>query len=222
MIDSSSELQSYLLDHQDDLVTHIIQFNELMNRYQAAIKEVSTKLEILKSDFQIRNHRSSIENIQSRIKKPVSILKKLQRKGIEVNLDTIRSELNDVAGIRVICPFIDDIYMVAQKLAQQDDIHVITVKDYIKNPKSSGYRSYHMIIEVPVFFMDAKELMRVEVQLRTVAMDFWASLEHQIKYKKECTHDKELVRDLKLCADTIAETDLRMLELRERMAQSNM
>ncbi len=222
MIDSSSELQSYLLDHQDDLVTHIIQFNELMNRYQAAIKEVSTKLEILKSDFQIRNHRSSIENIQSRIKKPVSILKKLQRKGIEVNLDTIRSELNDVAGIRVICPFIDDIYMVAQKLAQQDDIHVITVKDYMKNPKSSGYRSYHMIIEVPVFFMDAKELMRVEVQLRTVAMDFWASLEHQIKYKKECTHDKELVRDLKLCADTIAETDLRMLELRERMAQSNM
>lgn len=222
MIDSSSELQSYLLNHQDDLVTHIIQFNELMNRYQAAIKEVSTKLEILKSDFQIRNHRSSIENIQSRIKKPVSILKKLQRKGIEVNLDTIRSELNDVAGIRVICPFIDDIYMVAQKLAQQDDIHVITVKDYIKNPKSSGYRSYHMIIEVPVFFMDAKELMRVEVQLRTVAMDFWASLEHQIKYKKECTHDKELVRDLKLCADTIAETDLRMLELRERMAQSNM
>ncbi len=222
MIDSSSELQSYLLDHQDDLVTHIIQFNELMNRYQAAIKEVSTKLEILKSDFQIRNHRSSIENIQSRIKKPVSILKKLQRKGIEVNLDTIRSELNDVAGIRVICPFIDDIYMVAQKLAQQDDIHVITVKDYIKNPKSSGYRSYHMIIEVPVFFMDAKELMRVEVQLRTVAMDFWASLEHQIKYKKECTHDKELVRDLKLCADTIAETDLRMLELRERMARSNM
>ena len=222
MIESSSELQSYLLDHQDDLVTHIIQFNELMSRYQAAIKEVSTKLEILKSDFQIRNHRSSIENIQSRIKKPVSILKKLQRKGIEVNLDTIRSELNDVAGIRVICPFIDDIYMVAQKLAQQDDIYVITVKDYIKNPKSSGYRSYHMIIEVPVFFMDAKELMRVEVQLRTVAMDFWASLEHQIKYKKECTHDKELVRDLKLCADTIAETDLRMLELRERMARSNM
>ena len=222
MIESSSELQSYLLDHQDDLVTHIIQFNELMSRYQAAIKEVSTKLEILKSDFQIRNHRSSIENIQSRIKKPVSILKKLQRKRIEVNLDTIRSELNDVAGIRVICPFIDDIYMVAQKLAQQDDIHVITVKDYIKNPKSSGYRSYHMIIEVPVFFMDAKELMRVEVQLRTVAMDFWASLEHQIKYKKECTHDKELVRDLKLCADTIAETDFRMLELRERMARSNM
>ena len=161
MIDSSSELQRYLLDHQDDLVTHIIQFNELMNRYQAAIKEVSTKLEILKSDFQIRNHRSSIENIQSRIKKPVSILKKLQRKGIEVNLDTIRSELNDVAGIRVICPFIDDIYMVAQKLAQQDDIHVITVKDYMKNPKSSGYRSYHMILELPVFFMYAKEFMRV-------------------------------------------------------------
>lgn len=215
----SQELQTYLLEHQDDLVTHIIQFNELMSRYQAAIEEVSTKLEILKSDFQIRNRRSSIENIQSRIKKPVSILKKLNARGMEVNLETIRSELNDVAGIRVICPFIDDIYMVAEKLSAQDDIQVVEVKDYIRNPKPNGYHSYHMIIEVPVFFMDAKELMRVEVQLRTVAMDFWASLEHEIKYKKDMPDAEQLVKDLKDCADTIAETDRRMLELRERMVQ---
>ncbi|MGI5959216.1 MAG: GTP pyrophosphokinase [Massiliimalia sp.] len=213
----SQELQAYLLEHQDNLVTHIIQFNELMNRYQAAIKEVSTKLEILKSDFQIRNRRSSIESIQWRIKKPVSILKKLNARGIEVNLDTIRSELNDVAGIRVICPFIDDIYMVAEKLSSQDDIRVVEVKDYINSPKSNGYRSYHMIVEVPVFFMDAKEWMRVEVQLRTVAMDFWASLEHEIKYKKDIADAEQLVKDLKDCADIIAETDRRMLELRERM-----
>jgi putative GTP pyrophosphokinase len=217
----SPELQAYLLEHQDNLVTHIIQFNELMSRYQAAVKEVSTKLEILKSDFQIRNRRSSIESIQSRIKKPVSILKKLNGRGIEVSLETIRSELNDVAGIRVICPFIDDIYMVADKLSVQDDIRVIEVKDYIRNPKPNGYRSYHMIVEVPVFFMDAKESMRVEVQLRTVAMDFWASLEHEIKYKKEIENDEQLIQDLKACADVIAETDRKMLELRERMRRDS-
>ncbi|MGI5893877.1 MAG: GTP pyrophosphokinase [Candidatus Merdivicinus sp.] len=215
----SPELQAYLLSHQDDLLTHIIQFNELMSRYQAAVKEVSTKLEILKSDFQIRNRRSSIESIQSRIKKPVSILKKMNARGKEVNLDNIRSELNDVAGIRVICPFIDDIYMVAEKLAVQDDIQVVEVKDYIQNPKPNGYRSYHMIVQVPVFFMDAKEQMRVEVQLRTVAMDFWASLEHQIRYKKDVADSEQLAADLKACADTIADTDRKMLELRERMAK---
>lgn len=215
--DYSSELQAYLLGHSDDLLGHIIQFNELMMQYQAAIKEVSTKLEILKSDFQMRNHRNSIESIQSRIKKPASILKKLSSRGIDASLETIRSQLNDVAGIRVICPFIDDIYQVAEQLAAQDDIRVLKVKDYIKTPKPNGYRSYHMILEVPVFFMDNKELMKVEVQFRTVAMDFWASLEHQIKYKKDIPDAQELVQELKSCADTIAETDRKMLELRRRM-----
>ena len=121
----------------------------------------------------------------------------------------------------MICPFIDDIYMVADKLSVQDDIRVIEVKDYIRNPKPNGYRSYHMIVEVPVFFMDAKEAMRVEVQLRTVAMDFWASLEHEIKYKKEIENDEQLIQDLKACADVIAETDRKMLELRERMRRDS-
>ena len=215
--DYSSELQAYLMGHSDDLLGHIIQFNELMMQYQAAIKEVSTKLEILKSDFQMRNHRNSIESIQSRIKKPASILKKLSSRGIDASLETIRSQLNDVAGIRVICPFIDAIYQVAEQLAAQDDIRVLKVKDYIKTPKPNGYRSYHMILEVPVFFMDNKELMKVEVQFRTVAMDFWASLEHQIKYKKDIPDAQELVQELKSCADTIAETDRKMLELRRRM-----
>lgn len=213
----SNELQTYLLGHSDDLLAHIIQFNELMIRYQAAIKEVETKLEILKSDSLLRNRRSSIESIQSRIKRPASILKKMSSRGIDVSLDTIRSELNDVAGIRVICPFIDDIYKVAGQLALQDDIQVLKVKDYIKSPKPNGYRSYHMILEVPVFFMDNKELMKVEVQFRTVAMDFWASLEHQIKYKKDIPDADDLVRELKACADTIAETDEKMLALRKRM-----
>lgn len=119
----------------------------------------------------------------------------------------------------MICPFIDDIYQAAEQLAIQDDIRVLRVKDYIQNPKPNGYRSYHMILEVPVFFMDNKELMQVEVQFRTVAMDFWASLEHQIKYKKDIPDAEELVRELKSCADTIAETDRKMLELRRRMEQ---
>lgn len=213
----SSELQAYLQSHADDLLPHIIRFNELMIQYQAAIKEVTTKLEILKSDFQLRNRRNSIESIQSRIKKPASILKKLNSRGLDTDLDTIRTELNDVAGIRVICPFIDDIYMAAEQLATQDDIRVLRIKDYIKDPKPSGYRSYHMIVEVPVFFMDTKEQMKVEVQFRTVAMDFWASLEHQIKYKKDIPDADGLVRELKACADTIADTDRKMLELRRRM-----
>ena len=217
MEQSALELQAYLLNHQGDLLSHIIQFNELMSRYQAATKEITTKLEILKRDFQLRNGRSSIESIQSRIKKPASILQKLSSRGLEVNLETIQSELNDVAGIRVICPFIDDIYLVAKKLQDQDDIHVIKIKDYIRTPKPNGYRSYHMIVEVPVFFLDSKEQMRVEVQFRTVAMDFWASLEHEIKYKKDFANSESLVRELKECADTIAETDRRMQELHHHM-----
>lgn len=213
----SPELQAYLLQHKDDLVVQIIKFNELMSRYEAAIKEVTTKLEILKSDFQIQNGRKSIETIQSRIKKPASILKKMNKKGIETNLETIPRELNDVAGIRVICSFIDDIYMVAEKLASQDDIQVVVIKDYIKNPKPNGYRSYHMIVEVPVFFMSAKEIMRVEVQLRTVAMDFWASLEHEMKYKKEVEESQDIVKELKQCADVIAQTDFKMLQLRKEI-----
>ena len=215
----SAELQGCLIAHQDELLNHIIQFNELMNRYESAIKEVYTKLEILKNDFRIRYKRDCVSTIQSRIKTPVSILNKLNRKQVPLTLDSIRSELNDVAGIRVICSFIDDIYMLADKLGSQDDIVVIAIKDYIKNPKPNGYRSYHMIVEVPVFFSDAKENVRVEIQIRTVAMDFWASLEHDIKYKKDYDDCESIVQELKECADTIAQTDQRMMELRDKILQ---
>lgn len=215
---SSTELQAYLMSHQDEVLTHIIQFNELMNRYESAIKEVSTKLEILKSDLKLHNQRDCILAIQSRIKSPVSILKKLNRRGIPVSLEHIRSELNDVAGIRVICAYIDDIYALAENLSSQDDLRVLQIKDYIKDPKPNGYRSYHMIAEVPVFFTESKEYVRVEIQIRTVAMDFWASLEHDIKYKKEGRDSDDLVRELKECADTINETDRRMMGLRDRIS----
>lgn len=214
----SSELQGCLLEHQDELLIQIIQFNDLMNRYESAIKEVYTKLEILKNDFHLHNNRDCITMIQTRIKTPVSILNKLKRKKVPISIDSIRTELNDVAGIRVICSFIDDIYLLAEKLGSQDDIIVVSTKDYIKNPKPNGYRSYHMIVEVPVFFSETKEYVRVELQIRTVAMDFWASLEHDMKYKKDIKNCGSIVAELKACADTIADTDRRMMELRDQIA----
>lgn len=214
---AAADLQEYVLKHQEEVLNHIVAFNELMNRYEAAIKEVSTKLEILKSDLKLHCKRDCITAIQTRIKSPVSIFYKLNRRGLQVNLNNIRRELNDVAGIRVICSYIDDIYTVAEKLGSQDDIQVVLVKDYIQNPKPNGYRSYHMIVEVPVFFSDAKELLRVEIQIRTVAMDFWASLEHDMKYKKQIQDSEAIGRELKECADTISETDRRMMDLRDRI-----
>lgn len=214
----TEEIQEYLLKHQNELLPQIIQFDELIHRYESAIKEVSTKLEILKNDLRFRTKRDCISTIQTRIKSPVSILHKLNRKGIPLNLDSIKNELNDVAGIRVICSFIDDIYLLADKLGNQDDIAVLSVKDYIKNPKPNGYRSYHMIVEVPVFFSEAKENVRVEIQIRTVAMDFWASLEHDIKYKKDISGCADIGLELKECADVIADTDRRMMELRDRIS----
>ena len=193
------------------------QFQELMMRYNAAIREVRTKFEVLNDEFSFRNSRNPIESITSRIKKPVSIAEKLRRMGCPLTLESVSENLNDIAGIRVICSFIDDIYMVAELLARQDDITVVRVKDYIQKPKPNGYRSYHMIVEVPVFFSDGKRPMRVEIQLRTIAMDFWASLEHQMKYKQDSADRPEIAAELKSCAETIAATDARMLGIRRRI-----
>lgn len=193
------------------------QFQELMMRYNAAIREVRTKFEVLNDEFSFRNSRNPIESITSRIKKPVSIAEKLRRMGCPLTLESVSENLNDIAGIRVICSFIDDIYMVAELLARQDDITVVRIKDYIQKPKPNGYRSYHMIVEVPVFFSDGKRPMRVEIQLRTVAMDFWASLEHQMKYKQDSADRPEIAAELKSCAETIAATDARMLGIRRRI-----
>ena len=155
--------------------------------------------------------------IKSRVKKPLSIVDKLQRRGLEVSLESMINNLDDVAGIRVICTYVDDIYDVAKMLTRQDDVRVVAVKDYILNPKPNGYRSYHMIIEIPVFFSDRKQFMRVEVQIRTIAMDFWASLDHQLKYKKTVTDADEISEELRYCADVIAQTDEKMLEIRKKI-----
>ena len=188
------------------------QFQQVMMHYTCAIREVKTKLEVLNDELSVKNQRNPIEMIKSRVKKPLSIVEKLQRRGLEVSLESMVKNLDDVAGVRIICSFVDDIYEVAEMLVRQDDVKVIAVKDYIKNPKPNGYRSYHMIVEVPVFFTDSKRFIRVEVQIRTIAMD------HELKYKKSFVDtDGEISGELKECADVIAQTDEKMLEIRKRI-----
>lgn len=194
-------------------------FREIMMMYSCAIREVRTKLEVLNDELSVRNQRNPIEMIKSRIKKPVSIIGKLQRRNLPISTESVVKNLDDVAGVRVICSFIDDIYQVVEMLARQDDVKVIAIKDYIRSPKVNGYRSYHMIIEVPVFFSDRKQFIRVEVQIRTIAMDFWASLDHQLKYKKQMDDSvaEEISEELKNCAELIASTDWKMLDIRKRI-----
>lgn len=198
-----------------------IEFDKMMMMYSCAIKEVATKLQVLNDELSITSKRNPIEFIKTRIKKPDSIATKLKKKGLPLSIETIRNHLNDVAGVRVICAFIDDIYKIADMLTAQDDVHLIKTKDYIKNPKMNGYRSYHLIVEVPVFFSDHKEQMRVEVQIRTIAMDFWASLEHQVKYKKDIKDAENIAYELRACADVINRTDFHMQAIRDSIVEIN-
>ena len=211
-------MQELLPDDPQETLKILEEFDVLMMRYDSAIREVRTKLEILNDELSLLAEQSPISSVSSRRKKPFSILEKLKRQGDAISLGSIQENLNDVAGIRVICSFVDDIYEVAEMLVRQDDVTVIAIKDYIKNPKPNGYRSYHMIIEIPVFFSDSKKPIRVEVQIRTIAMDFWASLDHQLKYKKSFVDlNGEISGELKQCADVIAQTDNKMLEIRKRI-----
>lgn len=195
-------------------------FQQFMMMYNCAIKEVQTKFEILNDELSTMHNRNPIEMIKARIKSPESIIEKLYRKDFPISMDSVLENINDVAGIRVICSFIDDIYEVAHMLVNQDDVKLVEVKDYIKTPKENGYRSYHMIVEVPVFFSKRKQYMRVEVQLRTIAMDFWASLEHKMKYKKDIPNAEEIFDELRLCADIIAKTDTKMQNINKRISNS--
>lgn len=188
-------------------------FEELMMMYRCAIREVKTKLEVLNDEFQIRRSNNPIESIKYRVKKPMSIYEKLRRRGFPVSLESIRENLHDVAGVRVVCGYVQDIYLIADLLTSQSDISLVEVKDYIKNPKPNGYRSLHLVVEVPVFFSDECRMMKAEVQIRTIAMDFWATLEHQIKYKNNGEVPSDFTEELKACSDVIASTDMRMQKL---------
>lgn len=210
-------MQTVLPQVPEGAFEQIVDFRELMVMYNAAIREVTTKLEILNDELSLDSRKNPIQFVKSRVKKPLSIVNKLKRLEKEINVESIMTCLDDVAGIRVICSFIDDVYKIAEMLIRQDDIVLIEAKDYIKNPKPNGYRSYHLIIEVPVFFSDKKQWVRVEIQIRTVAMDFWASLEHQLRYKNDIEDAEEIEKKLKTCADTIASTDIEMMSIRNQI-----
>ncbi len=195
------------------------EYQALITKYNCAIREVRTKFEVLNDELSIKSNRNPIHVIHSRIKEPKSIIEKLQRKDLPITLENVREQINDVAGIRVICNFVDDIYRIADMLLLQDDITLVRCKDYIRHPKQNGYRSYHMIVEIPVFFSEGKEIMKVEIQLRTIAMDFWASLEHEMKYKKDLSPESSTTIGVQLlsCANTIAEMDAQMQDIKNRI-----
>ena len=198
-------------------IKNAAKFNDLMMMYRCAIREVQTKLD---DEFSVEYKRNPISFIKTRIKKPESIYRKLQKLGYDFTAENIQEQLNDVAGVRVVCAFIDDIYTVANLIAGQDDIKVIKIKDYIKNPKPNGYRSYHMIVEIPVFFSKGKTPMRVELQIRTNGMDFWATLEHQLRYKKgieDLPGYAEISEELLRSAQAVIETDNEMQQIKNKI-----
>ena len=186
---------------------------ELMTYYHCAMLEMETKFNVLNEQFALQNERNPIDSIKTRLKTVQSIKDKLQRNGYEFTVENIENHLNDVAGVRIICSFVDDIYLLADCLTEQDDIKIIEIKDYIKNPKPSGYRSFHLVLNVPVHLSSSKTTVPVEIQIRTIAMDFWASLEHQLRYKPSGTITPEISEELRLCAERIAETYIQMQKL---------
>lgn len=193
------------------------EFHQLMIYYKCAMMEIETKFKVLNEEFSLQYDRNPIETIKTRLKSIPSIRDKLNRLSLPVDAHVIEENLNDIAGVRVICSFPEDVYMLADALLRQDDVRLVQRKDYIANPKPNGYRSLHLIVEVPIFLQHTKKPMRVEIQLRTIAMDFWASLEHQLKYKKGLEHMAELTEELRLCADVSAALDRRMEQIRRQL-----
>ncbi|MEY8391467.1 response regulator [Lachnospiraceae bacterium] len=212
--------QNQIIQRQAEKLRHEKSFNRLMMEYRSAIMEVETRLKVLNEEFSQEYNRNPFEAIKSRLKTPASIFEKLERKGYPFTLESIRENLTDVAGLRVICSFPDDIYRLAELLTKQDDIIIVRKKDYIKSPKPNGYRSLHFILSVPIFLSDEKKYMNAEVQFRTIAMDFWASLEHKLKYKKYVRSADEIVGMLKDCADSIEALDYQMQEIRNKIDRS--
>ncbi|HIX90655.1 MAG TPA: GTP pyrophosphokinase family protein [Candidatus Agathobaculum pullicola] len=202
---------------EEQLLESAMQLQQMMMLYEAGIREIKTKLDILSDESRISGKPSPIDSIKSRIKTPRSIIGKLKRRGYPISLQSMMENLNDIGGIRVICPFIEDIYTVADMLMRQDDLTLIDRKDYIENPKPNGYRSLHLILEVPIFLSDRTKPVRIELQLRTIAMDFWASLEHQLRYKSDVKVPTHISDDLKACADVIAATDEEMQRIAKEL-----
>ena len=191
----------------------------LMFLYNSALKEVGTKLDILNDEFVHIHKYNPIEYIKKRIKTPESIVKKLKRDGYDVTVENMVNYINDIAGIRIVCSFTSDIYRLAEMIGKQNDLTVVSIKDYIKHPKVSGYKSFHMHVTIPIFLSDRVVDTKVEIQIRTIAMDFWASLEHKIYYKFEGNAPDYISRDLRACAEIVSDLDAKMLQLNEAILE---
>lgn len=195
------------------------QWKSVMFLYDSALKEINTKIEILNNEFVHIYNYNPIEHIKSRLKTPDSIVKKLKRYGFEVTIDNMVEKLSDIAGIRIICSFTSDIYQIAEMITKQSDVTVLYVKDYIKNPKPNGYKSYHMVVTIPIYLTDGPVDTKVEIQIRTIAMDFWARLEHKIYYKFEGNAPAYLQQELKACADVVNMLDVKMFSLNQAILE---
>ena len=195
-------------------------WNTIIFLYRSALKEVNTKVEILNDEFQQVHQYNPIEYVKSRIKTPESIVKKLKRNGYDSSIDNMVNHVNDIAGIRIVCSFTSDIYKLAEMIGKQNDLTVVSVKDYIKHPKESGYKSYHMLVTIPIFMSDRVVDIKVEIQIRTMAMDFWASLEHKIYYKFEGNAPEYISQDLRECSGIVSMLDAKMLQLNEAILEA--
>ena len=209
------------MDHIPKTYDQLEQWNSLMFLYSSALKEINVKIEILNNEFVHIHNYTPIEHVKSRLKSAESILKKMKRHHYEVNVSNMTEKLSDIAGIRIICSFTSDIYQIADMISRQSDVTVLYVKDYIRNPKPNGYKSYHMVVTIPVYLSDGPVETKVEIQIRTVAMDFWASLEHKIYYKFEGEGPAYLQQELKACADMVDMLDAKMYSLNESILAWN-
>ena len=207
------EIIEKTLSNPDDVYKIAIQFQQIMMIYESATKQLETKLDILNKENKVTGRRNPIETVKSRIKSPQSIAGKLEKKHLPISFEAMTDNLNDIAGIRVICPYISDIYSVKETLLKQPDIVLLEEKDYIKEPKESGYRSLHLVVETPVYLSDSTHQVKIEIQLRTIAMDFWATLEHELHYKTTTKVPESVRRELKRVAENIAMTDQEMEEI---------
>ena len=222
-IAENAALERTMLENlaRDEVRTKIqdfaLSYREMMAYYRCTMMEVSTKFHVLNEELSLQYDRNPIESIKTRLKSPESTLEKLQRKGLPISMASIEENINDIAGVRVICAFPSDIYMLAEAFLRQDDIVLLERKDYIKNPKPNGYRSLHLVVKTPIFLHNTKRMMKVEVQFRTISMDWWASLEHKIRYKKDVVISEEIDRELYLCAEVSASLDRRMEEIQQKV-----
>lgn len=204
---------------KEEFETLVTEYQQMILLYESAIRQLITKFEIFNQEYKFRGARNPIETVKSRVKSPESIVRKMKKYGFDASLASIVGNLNDVAGVRVICSYVSDIYLVRDMLLAQQDVTLVEERDYIKEPKSNGYRSLHLIIELPVYLTKTVAKVKAEIQIRTIAMDFWASLEHNIRYKAADEFPPEVIKDLRDCAEIIAVTDRRMEEIAHKLQQ---